>query len=322
MSDWAKQQIRKAWSYKEHGNLDNAIKTLKTAIKQEPENGALWLQLGGMQLDKDEPQEAEISMRIALKKDGDSAMGYCVLGRSLRKQGRNLEAVEMFTRSAELQPFDFTLVYLSEAHLRCENLVEAEIAAREALKIDPTCEETYQLLAEICTNDEAEKAVEYLNKAISLNPDYAAAHRELGTKLIHLERYEEAIVSLHKAISIVSDDVWCYMYLGNALHHLKRLDEAEAEFRKAVDVDPDHYAAHLALADFLKGRGKTKAAEERYRSSIGAYAENPVALYCFSRFLFHEDRIEEARIYAEKALELDPDDGKLRILLKNIRDES
>ncbi len=321
MSDWITEQIKKAWSCNKQGDIDGAIRILNCATKQEPGDGFLWVLLGNMQLEKGLTKDAELSARIALSKPGGLPNAYRVLGRSLRMQAQNLEAVEAFKCATKLDPCVLTFIYLADAQRVCENLVEAEAALREVLRIDPENEEAFLQLAMLCTKEEDEKAVAYLEKVISLDPDCADAYLEMGQRLLSLQLLEEAAASLRKAISLASDDVWCYMYLGLVLQEMGLIDDAEKELRKAVEIDPDHSAAQMVLANFYKGRNRNDEAEVHYRLSIDAWPDDSVALRCFANFLFSQDRTEEAKVYAEKAISIDPDDGKTRRLLKDIMEE-
>jgi Tfp pilus assembly protein PilF len=67
--------------------------------------------------------------------------------------------------------------------------------------------------------DEAEASY---RQAISLKPDYAEAHNNLGITLIELGRLDEAEASLRQAIALKSDLADAHSNLGKTLRELGR----------------------------------------------------------------------------------------------------
>jgi len=93
--------------------------------------------------------------------------------------------------------------------------------------------------------DEAE--VSY-TLAISLKPEFAEAHNNLGIMLTELGRLEEAEASYRQAIALKPDFAKAHADLANALRELGRLGEAEASYTKAVALKPDFGEAKHMLA--------------------------------------------------------------------------
>ena len=56
-----------------------------------------------------------------------------------------------------------------------------------------------------------EGAVEFIEKAIALNPNLASAHCDLGIMLKSLGRLDEAVASYRKAISLKPDYAAAYL---------------------------------------------------------------------------------------------------------------
>ena len=71
----------------------------------------------------------------------------------------------------------------------------------------------------------SEAAIESLNKAIKLQPEYMHAHYNLGVALKKLGKYQEAIASYNKAIQTSNPDYADAQYnLGHILTELKRYE--------------------------------------------------------------------------------------------------
>ena len=77
-----------------------------------------------------------------------------------------------------------------------------------------------------------DEAIEAYKKSISLKPDFALAHYNLGSTLQELGRLDEAEASYTQAIALKPDYAEAHSNLGNTLKELGRLDEAEASYNK------------------------------------------------------------------------------------------
>ena len=87
-----------------HGDLDGASATLDRALRIEPNNPLLWIELGRLRLAESDAHQAESCGRKALAlasgDRGTQAQAGRLLADALRAQGRNQEAIEI-----ERQPF-------------------------------------------------------------------------------------------------------------------------------------------------------------------------------------------------------------------------
>ena len=87
-----------------HGDLPAASSTLERALRIEPNNPLLWIELGRLRLSENDPHQAEVCGRkaLALASADRGAQGQAgrLLADALRAQRRNQEA-----REVESQPF-------------------------------------------------------------------------------------------------------------------------------------------------------------------------------------------------------------------------
>ena len=100
-----------------------------------------------------------------------------------------------------------------------------------------------------------EDALIGLDRAIELQPDYAEAYNNKGNVLQDLHRYEEALQWYDKAISLQPDYAEAYSNKGNALELLRRHQEAMEHFDAAITINPkfiDGYW-HKALSQLSGG---------------------------------------------------------------------
>jgi len=158
----------------------------------------------------------------------------------------------------------------------------------EAIRMNPSNAEAYLGLAMVSAGGFDGKAAEFLQKAVELNPKFAAPH-ELGADIaLTNDDSDGAIAEADKAIALENDaldamairaavelianrspDGWfarihavnprygeAYARVGRQLELHYRTEDAVTYYRKAIETDPRLWAAHSALGIALMRLGK------------------------------------------------------------------
>jgi TolB-like protein/Tfp pilus assembly protein PilF len=153
--------------------------------------------------------------------------------------------------------------------------------------------EAYQLYVRArrwCEKRSAEgfqRGMDYLTRAIELDPNFALAHAELA-----------------QVISVP-----CYY---GAVDPNVAYPKARASALRALEVDPNLPEAHEVLATILKNYDwNWEAAEKEYKLTIDLNPNYATARYHFSYLLGEQGRFDEAIHEASEALSRDPMSGLL-----------
>ncbi|HEU0002568.1 MAG TPA: tetratricopeptide repeat protein, partial [Ktedonobacteraceae bacterium] len=103
-------------------------------------------------------------------------------------------------------------------------------------------------------------ALEAYDRAIQLDPCYAAAYRGKGNAFLELERYEEALAAYERVIQLDAartdhmrqgyvnrnlqryNDTMLCSKMGLTLYMLKRYEEALVAYERAIQLDPKEEA--------------------------------------------------------------------------------
>lgn len=108
----------------------------------------------------------------------------------------------------------------------------------------------------------SEKALEYLEKAYTIEPQYEGVEFELAYAYNATKQFQKAIVILEKAIKNNPDNAFFYKELGFAYQYLDEVDKAEQTYRKGIIIASDDFfksemAVNMAQTYFkLRNRGK------------------------------------------------------------------
>lgn len=95
------------------------------------------------------------------------------------------------------------------------------------------------------------KAVEQLQKALRISPDFAVAHSNLAVQYIRMREYERARREIQEALVIAGPNAvdLCNLAFADAVE--QRLPEAFEAVRAALRADPGYANAHYVLGSLL-----------------------------------------------------------------------
>jgi predicted nicotinamide N-methyase len=125
---------------------------------------------------------------------------------------------------------------------------KAETLARQMLALDPGNANAMVALGRIAdrTGDKR-AAVDWLRKAIALEPDKVQHHNILAFLLMQLGEREQAQRATMRALEIKPDDPDSIVNKGTFDLHEGRLNEALASFRQALEINPLHQNARFNM---------------------------------------------------------------------------
>jgi len=191
--------------------------------------------------------------RRAIEIDPDYARAYGALAvtiiRGYRYQWSDLSLVEARERALELAEKAVALnqsnpqIFWSLAYVHLHRLEydEAEKAAKQSIVLSPNFADGYALLANIANwRGKPTEAVNYMNKAINLNPYYSFQYPStLGLAFYELGRYEEAANALRQALERNENALNPHLFLAATYIRLGMVDEATWEIEQVGANHPD-----------------------------------------------------------------------------------
>lgn len=152
-------------------------------------------------------------------------------------------------------------------HVKAGELQQAAGLCEQLLRAQPRDPLTLSLLGAISARQRRyDRANELLSAAVSINPNDAHAHRNLGTSLQAQGKLDGAIASYKRALAIIPDDADVLNNLGNALSAQNKIGAAIACYERALAVNPRDADVHHNLANAL---GK----EDRLEEAIASYQQ-------------------------------------------------
>jgi tetratricopeptide (TPR) repeat protein len=155
--------------------------------------------------------------------------------------------------------------------------VGAEEPLCRALLLNPRIPEVFNALGVFAREQgKGLMAGSFFRCAVTIDPDFADGHLNLGNVLYGEDRIEEAAGHYRRAIEISPGDVKAHQNLGVALQAQGRISEATSSFGTALSLRPDYATARWNLAMLKLLTGNLKEGFEDFESR---FAKNePVPL--------------------------------------------
>ncbi|MBI2166704.1 MAG: tetratricopeptide repeat protein [Candidatus Omnitrophica bacterium] len=196
------------------------------------------------------------------------------------KQGRMQEAIAYLEDLLKKDPADVKArQVLANVYFSSNEIKKAEKAYLEVLKMEPNAEAYNNLGVVYLKEENAEKAVESLQKAVELDPNFTRAYFNLGELSLISGKFPMALAFFKKAETIDKNHPLVHYKLGVSLAKTGRLEEALKEFEEAVKRDPDNLRiksdfgmTYMAARKFDRAQGEfQKVVAKAPRSTIAHF---------------------------------------------------
>jgi TPR repeat/Tetratricopeptide repeat len=155
------------------------------------------------------------------------------------------------------------------------HLNEAEQLYRQILQIHPYYADALHLLGVLISQrGRDDLAVSYIERALTVKPNIAAFHNNLGFSYVALSRFEEGIWHFNEALRLEPDFAMAFNNLGKACREQGQVPEAMAFYEKAIALNPDYVEAHFNRAELwlLQGDFERGWPEYEWRWQLPAVA--------------------------------------------------
>ena len=266
---------------------DQAIEKFNEALKYEkdgkikPEGVVAYNLWGQALLYKGLLDEAVEKLETGIQRDPKYAPIYSNYAVALWRKDLKNEAVEYLERAMKLDP------NLSEAYYNLGLIIEKDDPERAyslylySLKLDPNFSPGYNQLGQIIQKispNNTEQALNYLNQAIAIDGNNAAALNNRGNLLLELGKNQEAVDDFKKSIKIyesesennknnkefITDYARAVNNLGWAYEVLKDYSNADTYYRQSVKIKPDYFTAYIGIGDVCRHLGRFEEAKSAY----------------------------------------------------------
>lgn len=294
------------------GRLDQALVELDALAVQKPEPAGVERLRGIIFYQKDQLPEAEAAFAKAVVQDAGDKEAKEMRGITLYRLGRPEEAIPLLeategdtASTANAEP----RYVLGLCYTDAKRYDDARRAFAEQFGFAPDSAEAYLVTARLFLRREfADKAREFAERAVELNPGLPRAHQLLGeialakadlpaaVKELEAERKlnpldgdvydrlgdaylrngdsEKAREALDNAVLLEPNATGPYILLGQALVKLGQPVQALHYLARAESMDPNNYVTHNALGQAYRAVGDMAQANREYKMAVAIQHRN------------------------------------------------
>ncbi len=268
---------------------DEAVTTLRKAIRNFPENAELHFQLATLLVDFELYGEAELRFAAALNIDRNHTEALFCLAMCCGVRNAPEDALPYLKRAQSRRPQDPRIGVL---------LTQAAKAAQEkgnAVNLRAVLPEE---------SADATEGVEELTRLIEENPDFVEAFLAIPESNVDHDMFTVLLRTLDAALERHAEHAELHFHCGRVLARLGRSAEAIDANERAVGINPDHVKSLIELGKLYEQTERTADAARRLEQAIAAGAEFADVFYRLGNLYRRRGHVTKARSAYKHALKL------------------
>ena len=222
------------------GHPDAAVTQVKSLLKGTPEDRAVYIGL------------AQIDSRLKRYKDAEEAIA---------------QAQKLSTKAEDKQ---YALFVAGSIYERQKKYDLAEEAFKKVVTEDPTNAVALNYLGYMLADRgvRLEEALNYIKKAVEIDPQNGAYLDSLGWAYYKLGNYDLAEENLRKAAERISNDATIHQHLGDLYQKTGRLKLAAAHWERAMDEWNKTVPAEIDQTEMNQTAKKLEAAKVKLAQQV------------------------------------------------------
>jgi len=306
-----------------NGNLAEGLKLMKKALDYNRDSSEIHMELAMLLGNIGKSQEAVKYAQEASRLDPKDPAPHWVLARiylntRLSLDGEFEKAVRELETIRELDPQNGNVYYaLGGAYFELNEPGKAIQAYEKFQNIIKDTDSGYVEIARYYyANKNTEKTIEYLKKALLLQPESIDSLNFLGEIYTELRRIQDAIPIYRKLVQEIDDNQNLKRYLASLLYEEGEYQEAGDLMEEVLEIEPTNNEARLLLGRIYIEQNEYSKAIEIFRDLLES---NPseIDLYIYlSQIYLQAKRFPEAENILQQAEKIESGDETSREQLK------
>ncbi|MBS0266222.1 MAG: tetratricopeptide repeat protein [Planctomycetes bacterium] len=315
--EWNQQGIQNAQS----GRLADAVACFQQAIALHPALAQAHNNLGIALQDLRRHAEAIAAYQQAVSLLPHYANALLNLASAYHETQQPQQALDCYRRILEFEPPSIkVLARIAEIHREQGRHDDLQATYRDMVRLPPRSDHD-------CTNlgiawlelGDPHHAIQELQRALSVNPNLAAAHSNLGIAWQRAGQLDNAIRAYRQALTLQPSLADAHSNLGAALWRLGQIESALSHFQTAIQLNPRAADAYLNLGHIAQEQLRLADAIACYRQAVALRPQAASGHAALGQAWRVTGQLTEAIAAYQSAVNLEPDNSEYLVDLIHTR---
>lgn len=300
--------VTKAILAQRAGQTASQIQYLQMAVKAEPARPDLWLRLANAQRAQGEHAAAVDTLRAAFAGGAADPRIERELAVNLARSGKGAEALAALRTLAPRVNDAETWTAVARVELDQGQVDAGHASAVRALGLEAAYAPALAQLARVrMAQKNWVEALALCEAAIESEPSSVEAHFWYGKALGLVGRWQQAVEALGEAAALDPANVRVILAHATALRAAGQVQEWQRAVKDALARLPRDFDLRAELVVSVFDAGEVERAREMLEVLLAEAPDHVGALAAMSGILNTEGRLDDAKAYARRALEIQPD---------------
>jgi tetratricopeptide (TPR) repeat protein len=318
--DLAAVRLRVASWYGLLGDLDKLHSEFQEALRLEPGNPELHLDLAAFYLSQHDTEAELAEYREAIRIAPYVESSRSSLIETLVREQRADEAIREWKNFLILSPRNvaasqsLVALYLA-GHDRKPAIVELRRSLKassdaipdQAKYVETRIQDLDRLARLLFDNGDLDAAAQQYAFLLRIKPDSSVLHNNLGNVLFAQHRCDDASREYREALRLQPDLPNAHHNLANCLFVTQKTDDAIAEYQQTLELDPNRYQTRMMLGAALLQKGEINDAMEQFQQVLAKQPENTEVRMLLGHAYYMNKDFPSAIMELKYALSLKPD---------------
>ncbi|WP_224998938.1 tetratricopeptide repeat protein [Cesiribacter sp. SM1] len=252
------------------GNKNNAILSLKRAVKLDSSNTLYHKELARLFLATGKHKRAEESVQVAWQLGDRTASTLAILTQVHAEQGGYAQAMNFLNKALEAEPHNSQLVFQKgKLYMMQGDTARAKAHLEQNLPNISNQPEIYEILSDIYRKEKNyRQALAYMRKSASLQPEKEELPMQIVEILLEAGRPDSAQVVLLDIQRKRGEKPDLMLLIARLQMEQNRADSAEYYINRTLALDSRSKEAYFWLGKLYDKKRQYYTAREQYRNAL------------------------------------------------------
>ncbi|MBC8094497.1 MAG: tetratricopeptide repeat protein [Akkermansiaceae bacterium] len=290
------------------GNLDEGKRALTELTEKVPDFLPPWLSLAEIAFAEKQFSNCVSLIKQTLKKDPENIAAQLLAARVQLAQGEPDKAIVSLDRLAlRYEKSPQIHYFLATAYSMKNDTGKALQSVNRAVTLNPAFAEAVLLQAQLnIRRENPDIAIASLNQFVSRNPDLPQSRLLLINAHMAKQDLGAALLQCAKLTEQFPTNAQVILLTGTILQQQGRTNDALKQFERALELAPDTLQALEYLVDLYVDTRQYDSATKRVQAAIQRSGDSAVMQTLLSKALWGKGDTQAAERALLKAIELDP----------------